>query len=737
MRKSATTITQLGRQLPNSSALINSNLKKISEIVRRNNGSELLSELKKIDAFKPVDTSVSLFRTNRRLNRSMTKVVADLYVSNRGASIEKAYDVFDCLQAVLPSARLNGLVDLINACIDKRLSAAAVRAYYKAIEEGFYLDLLTQRRLVKLLCLEGRVNDLLSIVRASGVSASAKGHNKLDSVAGNIHASMLDNCILYLAEPFLMSGCTEVYCDLLVHHLHRRKAKWQQSSAEIAHVISSVIYAKIRRDTYHVKITPSEQAGIHRMLHVLRCYHVDIAADCKASGKSVTSLHSYSAAANLEKLDRNPMIVMDEMFLALLPPVDLSGTNFPFLIEEVVDPVIADAQEQQLLANPYSSKGLQASSECDVFAEGGEGEGDGDGAEPLVSDFTLELSKMRRAASAAVVASCSGGRAVKSGRSGRQQVLEYHQKRRMHKHDLMAISMSQAQSPTQAQAQLLPDCKEAQSISAKSVGDLSVQQRNILYHASLFPGQYADEIVDIRRGYAAGRQRASRMAEVVAGQIMHNMLSEPNASVEIEVLDGQDEYDNELSAGVFNAGEEEEAAEEFSEYDLEEEDEEEEDEEDDESCFDEEDEDEEEGDDHTEAEIIALVNDMLGPGDGSAGSSGSSRALSESGRGGPMNLIGCLDASRPAGSRLPLDNGREVVYDHHRDHDCDLYHDMRLIGFSDEHHSPADGFEFNDLTAGILGSLSTGDANTPSNLTQSSDDGEPDEGGAGVTSSPL
>lgn len=786
MRKSTvTTITQLGKSLPKPSVLGDSNLKKIAEIVGRNNGSELLSELKKMDslAFKP---SSSLFRS-KRLSRSMTKIVADIYVSNRSASVEKACDALDCLQAVLPSARINGLADLINACIDKRHCSAAVSAYYKATEAGFYLDLLTQRRLVKLLCLEGRIDDLLSIIKASGVSAAVRSYNKLNNSGNNSHASIMDNCILYLAEPLIMSGCTEAYCDILVMYLQKRKSKWQQSSMDIAHVISSIIYAKIRRDTYHLKINPSEQAGIHRMLHALRCYHVDIAAECKASGVSVTSLQSYMATASLDKLDKDPMIVMDEMFLAMLPKVDLSGTHFPFLIEEAVDPLLAEAQKEELLVDPYDTKTLHASTDCDVHPDQGE---DGEPMKLLVSDLTRELSLLRQSVSV----KSSNGRTGKSGRgsagsTGRQQVIEYHQRRRMHKQDLVALSINQSQSSAdlkgessiaEAEGDGACDAKatlcSADNISCKdktvgagvAVGAFPPQQRNILYHASLFPQQYADEIIDIRRGYTSGRQHLARMADVVAGQIMENLLSQPNSSLEISIVDdayGDQGYDQDLAAGAFDAEQDDD------EEDEEDEDDEDEDEDENEelSVFDEDQEDElddeEEGDeddedgDKTEAEIIAMVNNLLGSPSGVSSVNARDNVYG-TGDARDNDFLGRFDAKKfTGGQKHPLGNGRDVIYDHHRDHDSELYHDMRLIGFSNEHHNPADDFDFNDLTAGIISSLEnrgnngTGNAaggnlslpleeettaastqTTAAVVSDSTTEYEPDEGNAGTSS---
>lgn len=295
-------------------------LQRISEIVRLKDSKILMGELKEL---RKLSIATSLRRPIVRdynENVGFTSILANLYVSKNFVSLDKASDAFTCLEGAIPSAKMLGYIDFIKACLLNNHIDAAVDAYHRANSEGVFFDKDTPVELIRRLSLMGRVQDIINVVWGPGTSG---GVNSLSTIV---------NCMPLLAEPLIISGLTNVYSDILIAYLDRMQYQWTTTNAEVAEVVSSIIYALIRRDVSNVVPTAKEKEGVSGIIDALKCYHLSIEDTVVADGYKINGLPSFMATAQLEKFHEHTDARLDDLLLGALPACDVSGENFPYLV---------------------------------------------------------------------------------------------------------------------------------------------------------------------------------------------------------------------------------------------------------------------------------------------------------------------------------------------------------------------------------------------------------------------
>lgn len=294
-------------------------VKRVSDIIKRNNALELVTEL------RTISVSHSMSSVARR-QASLTEVVTALYISNENAAVEEVDDAIRCLQAVLPSVKTVGYIDLINACIATNHLDKASSVFAKAHTLGTFVDLVTAKSLIQRLSQEGNVSQLLICLKVM------EAHNY----------SMCE-ALEFSSEALIVSGYLAEYTHLLKTFLRRinkssNVTNFLKDNLSVTRILSSVIFAVLRRDFAAISISIKESHGFDELLQCIIEYHSSIEQAMNLSKADIQFLPSYVAYDILQRMHSQQGSMGEEMFmLSLLPPVDISGSTFPFLLEDDLD----------------------------------------------------------------------------------------------------------------------------------------------------------------------------------------------------------------------------------------------------------------------------------------------------------------------------------------------------------------------------------------------------------------
>lgn len=245
------------------------------------------------------------------------KIIAQICVNRRCTELTLAFEILGCLEGAKSKSMMLGLYEVLDKCVKCGHIDDAMKAYFKLRSINEKLDLSGKQSLLTVLAQNCRLCDIIVVLNDHFIT---------------------DEDLVLVSEPLIMTGNMKIFTKLFEKYVSESiMTSCAKESDEVARVIRSVMYARMRRYSQLCEPSVEEKNAIKKTFQILQTYH------SKFDTRDVFQWPSYFQLCQLIEIEKERMspneiaayevILTDDEFRAINRLPRFEVTNFPYIVE--------------------------------------------------------------------------------------------------------------------------------------------------------------------------------------------------------------------------------------------------------------------------------------------------------------------------------------------------------------------------------------------------------------------